>query len=87
MKVLKAVLLSTILGTATLASAQNPSSNSRFETMDIASLTSQASQGNHHAQFFLAKRLQKKVKAYKKTPIALPTGTRVPPNRILLLHS
>ncbi|KDN25095.1 sel1 repeat family protein [Moraxella bovoculi 237] len=59
MKVLKAILLSTILGSATLASAQNPSSTSRFETMDIASLTSQASQGNHHAQFFLAKRLQK----------------------------
>lgn len=59
MKVLKAILLSTILGSATLASAQNPSSTSRFETMDIAGLTSQASQGNHHAQFFLAKRLQK----------------------------
>ncbi|MDO4896517.1 MAG: tetratricopeptide repeat protein [Moraxella sp.] len=32
---------------------------SSFETMDIANLTKQASNDNHHAQFFLAKRLQK----------------------------
>lgn len=32
---------------------------SRFQLMDAQRLTQYASQGNHHAQFFLAKRLQK----------------------------
>lgn len=32
---------------------------SRFEIMDAASLVHHAQDGNHHAQFFLAKRLQK----------------------------
>lgn len=32
---------------------------SRFETMDVQRLTQMASGGNQHAQFFLAKRLQK----------------------------
>lgn len=30
-----------------------------FETMDVTALTQKASDGDHHAQFFLAKRLQK----------------------------
>ena len=58
MKFLKAILLTSLLGSATLAYAQSNSSV-RFESMDIANLTNQASRGDHHAQFFLAKRLQK----------------------------
>ncbi|OOR93424.1 hypothetical protein B0181_00320 [Moraxella caviae] len=63
MNLLKAALLSSVLGMTSVASAaiisNVPLNTSRFETMDIKSLTQQASQGNHHAQFFLAKRLQK----------------------------
>lgn len=61
MKSLKiALLLGAIFGT-TLAQAELTGTHlgSGFETMDIASLTQQASDNNHHAQFFLAKRLQK----------------------------
>lgn len=41
------------------ASHSHAQSTAYFETLDIASLASQATSGNHHAQFFLAKRLQK----------------------------
>lgn len=57
MKILKIALLSATLSTAVVSHAQ--SSSSQFESMDINSLTAKAAQGNHHAQFFLAKRLQK----------------------------
>lgn len=63
MKLLKTALLSTVLLGASVAHADLvsnvPLNMSRFEVMDINSLTQQASQGNQHAQFFLAKRLQK----------------------------
>lgn len=39
--------------------ANVPLDSSRFQLMDAQLLTQYASQGNHHAQFFLAKRLQK----------------------------
>lgn len=58
MKILKIALFSAILGTATLSHAQSQA-DWQFESMDITTLTNQAASGNHHAQFFLAKRLQK----------------------------
>ncbi|MFA9485778.1 MULTISPECIES: tetratricopeptide repeat protein [unclassified Moraxella] len=57
MKILKIVLFSATLSTAVVSHAQ--SSGVQFENIDISNLTDQAAQGNHHAQFFLAKRLQK----------------------------
>lgn len=63
MKSLKIAVLATTLLGAGVASADLisnvPLNTSRFEIMDISSLTDQASQGNTQAQFFLAKRLQK----------------------------
>ncbi|WFF38085.1 sel1 repeat family protein [Moraxella nasibovis] len=64
MKMLKIALLPLALGTAVLSHAQTTTTTSSFESsnferMDINSLTARAAQGNHHAQFFLAKRLQK----------------------------
>ena len=62
MKRLKLSMISTLLlvGVANAELISNvPLNVSRFEIMDISSLASQANGGNHHAQFFLAKRLQK----------------------------
>ncbi len=62
MKHLKISLLSVLLlaGVANAELISNvPLDVSRFELMDISSLASQANSNNHHAQFFLAKRLQK----------------------------
>lgn len=59
MKFLKTALFIGVLGSAVLAHAQSSTSSTRFESMDITGLTNQAASGNHHAQFFLAKRLQK----------------------------
>ena len=62
MKRLKLSMISTLLlvGAANAELISNvPLNVSRFEIMDISSLASQANGGNHHAQFFLAKRLQK----------------------------
>ncbi len=63
MKLLKSALLSTVLMGAGVAHADLvsnvPLNVSRFEIMDINSLTAEANNGNYHAQFFLAKRLQK----------------------------
>ena len=59
MKFLKTALFIGALGSAVLAHAQSSTSSTRFESMDITGLTNQAASGNHHAQFFLAKRLQK----------------------------
>lgn len=64
-KALTVATLATLFGTVGVTTAQaeltgNISlTESRFESMDIASLTQMASNGNQHAQFFLAKRLQK----------------------------
>ncbi|ANB91865.1 hypothetical protein MOVS_07645 [Moraxella ovis] len=62
MKMLKTALLLATLG-ASVAHARTTtivtSFDGGFEDMDISSLTIKASQGNQHAQFFLAKRLQK----------------------------
>lgn len=62
MKFLKLTLLASLISTG-VANAELisniPLDTSRYELMDINALTSQAASGNHHAQFFLAKRLQK----------------------------
>lgn len=58
MKILKITLLCTVLGLAAPSYAQSQM-DWQFENMDITTLTNQAASGNHHAQFFLAKRLQK----------------------------
>lgn len=57
----KIFLVSILAGILSInhAHAQYHEQNAAFDTMDIQSLTNQASSGNHHAQFFLAKRLQK----------------------------
>ena len=63
MKSLKVALLTACLSVAGLANAELtaniPLDTSRFELMSVSELTSRANQGNDHAQFYLAKRLQK----------------------------
>ncbi|MCL1623128.1 sel1 repeat family protein [Moraxella sp. Tifton1] len=64
MKTLKIALCSALLGLSVATHAQITTTidsfhGSDFEHMDINRLNAKASQGNHHAQFFLAKRLQK----------------------------
>lgn len=63
MKSLKVALLTAFLSVAGLANAELtaniPLDTSRFELMSVSELTSRANQGNDHAQFYLAKRLQK----------------------------
>lgn len=86
MKFLKTALFIGALGSAVLAHAQSSTSSTRFESMDITSLTNQAASGNHHAQFFLAKRLQK-VKASPKTLRKLSIGTHAPPKKTSHQHS
>lgn len=64
MKMLKVALLFITLGTVATAHAQTETittslESTNFEYMSISSLAVKAAQGDHHAQFFLAKRLQK----------------------------
>jgi len=63
MKMFKTVLLTACLSVAGLANAELvsnvPLDTSRFELMSVSDLTARANQGNDHAQFYLAKRLQK----------------------------
>ena len=58
-----AITVLSTLGLTSIARAELtgniPLNQSRFETMDVPSLTQMASNGNQHAQFYLAKRLQK----------------------------
>ncbi|MDO4699407.1 MAG: tetratricopeptide repeat protein [Moraxella sp.] len=80
MKSLRAALFIGTLFSASVASAELisnvPLDTSRFEIMDIGALTAQASQGNYHAQFFLAKRLQKGLGVAKDAPKAVYWYTR-----------
>lgn len=80
MKSLKAALFIGALFSASVASAELisnvPLDTSRFEIMDIGALTTQASQGNYHAQFFLAKRLQKGLGVAKDASKAVYWYTR-----------
>ena len=63
MKLLKAALFTALFSCAGLANAELisnvPLDTSRFELMPISELSASAAQGNNHAQFYLAKRLQK----------------------------
>ena len=63
MKLLKAALFTALFSCAGLANAELisnvPLDTSRFELMPVSELSSRAAQGNDHAQFYLAKRLQK----------------------------
>ena len=63
MKLLKAALFTALFSCAGLANAELisnvPLDTSRFELMPVSELSNRAAQGNDHAQFYLAKRLQK----------------------------
>ena len=83
MKLLKITLFASILGRATFSHSLSDIDNTRFETIDITTLTNQAARGDYHAQFFLAKRLQKG-EVLPKTPQKLFIGIPVPPKKILL---
>lgn len=56
------ILIASILAgmmSVSVAHARYNEQNTAFDTMDIQNLTAQAASGDNHAQFFLAKRLQK----------------------------
>ena len=80
MKIIKAALLTACLSVTGLANAELianvPLDTSRFEQMSISELTSRANQGNDHAQFYLAKRLQKGMGITKNTQEAAQWYTR-----------
>ena len=62
MKFLKLTLLASLISVSVAHAdlvSNVPLDTSRYEIMDMNTLTAQAASGNHHAQFFLAKRLQK----------------------------
>ncbi|WP_169392124.1 MULTISPECIES: tetratricopeptide repeat protein [Psychrobacter] len=80
MKFLKAALFTAVLTTASLANADLvaniPLDTSRYEMMNVSELSSHAAQGNDHAQFYLAKRLQKGQGVAKNTQQAVQWYTR-----------
>ena len=80
MKLLKAALFTALFSCAGLASAELisnvPLDTSRFELMSMSDLSARASQGNDHAQFYLAKRLQKGEGVAKNTQQAIQWYTR-----------
>ncbi|WP_201535114.1 tetratricopeptide repeat protein [Psychrobacter ciconiae] len=80
MRFFKAALFTAVLTTASLANADLvaniPLDTSRYEIMSINELSSHAAQGNDHAQFYLAKRLQKGQGVAKNTSQALQWYTR-----------
>ena len=90
MKLLKAALFTALFSCAGLANAELisnvPLDVSRFELMSVSDLSARAAQGNDHAQFYLAKRLQKGEGMAKNTEQAI-NGTHVLPNKVLLLFS
>ena len=80
MKLLKAALFTAAFSCAGLANAELisnvPLDVSRFEIMSVSELTARANQGNDHAQFYLAKRLQKGQDITKNTQQAVQWYTR-----------
>ncbi|WP_201587996.1 tetratricopeptide repeat protein [Psychrobacter jeotgali] len=80
MKLLKAALFTALFSCAGLANAELisnvPLDVSRFELMPVNELSSRASQGNDHAQFYLAKRLQKGQGIAQNTQQAIQWYTR-----------
>ena len=75
MKLLKAALFTAMLSCTGLANAELisnvPLDTSRFEIMSVSELSDRAAKGNDHAQFYLAKRLQKGEGVAKNTQQAL----------------
>lgn len=80
MRFFKAALFTAVLTTASLANAELvaniPLDTSRYEIMSVSELSSHAAQGNDHAQFYLAKRLQKGQGVAKNTQQAIQWYTR-----------
>lgn len=80
MKLLKAALFTVIFSYAGLANADLisnvPLDTSRFELMSLNDLSARASMGNDHAQFYLAKRLQKGEGVARNTQQAVQWYTR-----------
>jgi TPR repeat protein len=80
MKLLKVALFTAIFSCAGLANADLvanvPLDTSRFELMNVSELSARAAQGNDHAQFYLAKRLQKGQDLTQNTPLAIQWYTR-----------
>lgn len=90
MKLLKAALFTALFSCAGFANADLvsnvPLDTSRFELMSVSDLSARAAQGSDHAQFYLAKRLQK-AKALPRTLSKPSNGILVPLNKALLLPS
>ncbi len=80
MKLLKAALFTAVFSCAGLANADLisnvPLDTSRFELMPVSELSARAAQGNDHAQFYLAKRLQKGQDIGQNTKLAVQWYTR-----------
>nr|WP_317200128.1 tetratricopeptide repeat protein [uncultured Psychrobacter sp.] len=80
MKLLKAALFTALFSCAGLANAELianiPLDTSRFELMPVSELSARAAQGNDHAQFYLAKRLQKGQDVAQNTSKAIEWYTR-----------
>lgn len=80
MKLLKAALFTAVLSFTGMANAELisnvPLDTSRFELMPVSELTARANQGNDHAQFYLAKRLQKGQGLAQNTKQAIQWYTR-----------
>lgn len=76
MKLLRVALLTSFLGSASLAQAQYNQSSVHYDSMDIQSLTNQAAAGSQEAQFFLAKRLQRGQGVAKNPALAIYWYTR-----------
>ena len=80
MKLLKAALFTALFSCAGLANAELisnvPLDTSRFELMPVSELSNRAAQGNDHAQFYLAKRLQKGEGIAKNTQQAIQWYTK-----------
>lgn len=80
MKLLKVALFTALLSCAGMASAELtaniPLDTSRFEMMSVSDLSARAAQGNDHAQFYLAKRLQKGEGIAKNTGQAIQWYTK-----------
>ncbi|ALF60070.1 tetratricopeptide repeat protein [Psychrobacter urativorans] len=80
MKLLKAALFTAIFSCAGIANADLvanvPLDTSRFEIMNVSELSARANQGNDHAQFYLAKRLQKGQGITQDTQKAIQWYTR-----------
>ena len=80
MKLVKAALFTALLSCAGMASAELisnvPLDTSRFELMSVSDLSARANQGNDHAQFYLAKRLQKGEGVAQNTKQAIQWYTR-----------